>query len=130
VGIVTLKRGKQRLQDLDLTRFLRKELNDPELLTFWDVDTQQWVLAYWVHKDQGVVNVIEHLGTDLSYVDRAWVKNLKASKAGLTCAEIKDRLITSAKAQYAAEQAELEEYNAVQDWVQKKSGSPVPVLLG
>ena len=130
MGIFTIDKAVHRIIETDFVRMLRRELRDPYLFTAINLETGEWFLAYWVNRDKGLANDIEHLGIDFSGATRKLVHELRASRKGITGADIKKRFAQVSKRRYEIEVEEGNEYDEMQNWLQKKSGSPVPIMVG
>ena len=63
-GITELKYSEHQVEDTEIVRFLRKELQDSSLVTFRNRETGNWVLAHWVDQSRNLVNEIDDIGHD------------------------------------------------------------------
>ena len=111
-------------------RQLRRSLRDESLFTAYNTETGQWFLAYWINKDRGLANDVDDLGPNMEFATRKLVKQLEQSRAGVTATDIKKRFEKAVRRGWEIETEEAQERSEVSDWVQKKSGSPVPILTG
>lgn len=123
-----IRPGEHKVRDTEFARFLRRHLNDPELFTCFNSKTGEWFLAYWVLKDQGVACDVSSLGVH-PVGSRELVRNLEATRKSASWEDLKRVIVRSAKAEYEQEIEEAEERQDVQNWVQKKTGSEIPVLF-
>jgi hypothetical protein len=130
MGIFKMRAGEHVVRDTDFARFLRRQLNDETLFTGYNLKAQRWFLGMWVRKDQGYASDIADLGADMELASRSLVKDLERSRDGLTAADIKRNLVRADRRAVDLERQEAEEFQEVQNWAQKKSGSTVPVLMG
>lgn len=118
------------VRETEFCDFLRRHLRDPELFTAFNVMTGRWFLGLWVRKDQGVAQDVEDLGANLELATRGLVKDLERSRDGITKEDMRNSLLRKERTFVDGEVAFGEEFQEMQDWTQKKSGSPIPALLG
>jgi len=128
MGIFTIRRDEHRIIETEFVRYLRRTLRDESLFTAYNVQTKRWFLAYWVNKDRGLANDVDDLGPNLEFATRKLVKQLERSREGVTASDIKKRIERTMRRGWEIETEEAAERHEVQDWVQKKSGSSIPIL--
>ncbi|MHC4511295.1 MAG: hypothetical protein ACYTAO_20490 [Planctomycetota bacterium] len=128
MGPFTIRRDEHRIIETDFVRHLRRTLRDDSLFTALNVQTGQWFLAYWINKDRGLANDVDDLGPNMEFATRKLVNQLECSRAGVTAEDIKKRFERAVRTGWQIETEEAQERREVQDWVQKKSGSPIPIL--
>lgn len=130
MGTFTIRRGEHKIIETDFVRYLRRQLRDESLFTAYNVETGRWFLAYWINRDRGLANDVDDLGPNMEFATRTLVKQLERSRAGVTAKDIKQRFDRAVRTGWELETQEAQERQELQNWVQKKSGSPVPVLTG
>ena len=128
MGPFTIRLGEHVIRETDFVRHLRCRLRDPSLFTAYNTETQQWFLAYWINKDRGLANDVDDLGPNMEFATGKLVKQLERSRDGVTANDIKKRFCSAVRRGWEVETEEAQERHEVQDWVQKKSGSPIPIL--
>ena len=128
MGPFTIRPGEHVIRETDFVRHLRCRLRDPSLFTAYNTETQQWFLAYWINKDRGLANDVDDLGPNMEFATGKLVKQLEKSRDGVTANDIKKRFENAVRCGWEVEIEEAKERHEVQDWVQKKSGSPIPIL--
>lgn len=128
MGIFPINRSEHRIIETDFVRHLRRTLRDGSLFTAYNTQTKRWFLAYWVNKDRGLANDVDDLGPNMEFATRKLVKQLEQSRKGVTANDIKGRFERAVRRGWEVETEEAMERHEIQDWVQKKSGSPVPIL--
>ena len=124
-----MKPGEHVVRDTEFARYLRRHLRDESLFTAFNTVSGRWFLALWIRKDQGLAQDIEDLGENLELATRALVVALERSRDGITAEDLKKRFIRSEQRGMQIDIAEAQEFNEMQDWVQKKTGSEIPVLI-
>ncbi len=130
MGPFTIRLGEHKIIETDFVRHLRRRLRDDSLFTAYNTETQQWFLAYWINKDRGLANDVDDLGPNMEFATGRLVKQLERSRDGVTATDIKKRFERAVRRGWEIETEGARERQEVQDWVQKKSGSDVPVLIG
>lgn len=128
MGPFTIDRREHQIIETDFVRHLRRRLRDDSLFTAYNTETKQWFLAYWINKDQGLANDVDDLGPNMEFATGRLVKQLEKSRDGVTASDIKKRFERAVRSGWEVETEEAKERHEVQDWVQKKSGSPIPIL--
>lgn len=130
MGTFQIDRREHRVIETDFAKFLRRELRDRSLFTAYNVQTGRWFLAYWINKDRGLANDVDDLGPNMELATAKLVTQLRRSREGVTADDIKRRFERAARTGWEIETQEAQERQEVQDWVQKKSGSSIPILTG
>lgn len=113
---------KHFIRETEASRFFQRHLNDPGMLTFFNTETQQWILAYWVHKGKGIVAEIEDLGKDFELLDRKLQKEITSCYGPCDMSVVRKRLLDTAQRQEQAKNDELCESQETWDWCKKKMG--------
>lgn len=122
--------GEHVVRETEFGSFLNRHLRDPDLFTGFNTVTGRWFLGLWIRKDQGVAQDVEDLGENLELADKQLVKDLERSREGITKDDMRKALLRHEMRGIEVETEFAQEHQEVQNWVQKKSGSPVPALMG
>jgi hypothetical protein len=130
MGPFTIRLGEHKVIETEFVRQLRRRLRDESLFTAYNTATRQWFLAYWINKDRGLANDVDDLGPNMELATRKLVKQLEQSRAGVTANDIKKRFERAVRRGWEIDTEDAQERAEVQDWVQKKSKSPMPILTG
>ena len=130
MGIFRMRAGEHQVRDTEFGRYVRKQLRDPNLFTGYNTIEKRWFLGLWIRKDQGVAQDIDDLGAEMELATRELVRMLERSRDGVTTDDLKRSVVAAEKRGLDFERQECEEFQNMQNWVQKRSGSPVPVLMG
>lgn len=130
MGPFTIRRDEHQIIETDFVRYLRRRLRHAALFTAYNATTGRWFLAYWINKDRGLANDVDDLGPNMEFATRKLVNQLEHSRSGVTAADIKKRFERAVRTGWQIETEEAQERQEVQDWVQKKSGSSIPILTG
>lgn len=130
MGIFKIKRDEHRVIETGFACFLRRHLRDNALFTAYNIKAKRWFLGLWLNKDRGVAQDVDDLGVHMELATRDLVMGLERSREGITAADMRKSLLRCDKNRYVAECEAAEERQEVQDWLQKKTGSELPVLMG
>jgi len=130
MGIFPIDRAEHRIIETDFVRHLRRRLRDNSLFTAYNTQTKRWFLAYWINRDRGLANDVDDLGSNMEFATAKLVKQLERSRSGVTAKDIKRRFERAVRTGWEVETQEAQERQELQNWVQKRSGSDVPVLTG
>jgi hypothetical protein len=126
MGITILRRGIHRVVDTPFVRHLRVRLNDPDLVTFFNLETGQWILGYWLSRTRGMVDEIDDLGPRMELANRGLAEELVACRRVTDFRSVKRRLLRKRKAQAQEQLDSLEECHDQRAWL-KKRGIPPPM---
>ena len=130
MGTFTIRRGEHKIIETDFVRHLRRRLRDETLFTAYNVETKRWFLAYWINRDRGLAMDVDDLGPNMEFATSTLVKQLERSRDGVTAADIKRRFERAVRRGWEIDTEEAQERQELQDWVQKRSCSDVPILTG
>jgi len=132
MGITKLRRGVHFIRDTEAAKYLRRHLNDPDLITFFNAETGQYVLAYWVNRDRAIVDEIDDLGPNFEVMTHEFIRSLEESRRGTDPKELKRKLLRNAKRRTGRELERLEEHNDQYDWMKKRTAdkAPLPYMYG
>lgn len=109
MGPTQLDRSKHILRETSQVRDLRRMLDDPDLVTFFNVETGQWILAYWLDKSKGRVDEIDDLGPNFELLTRSFVESLRQSRRATDFKDLKRGLQRAARTKHLQWQDEMEE---------------------
>jgi hypothetical protein len=130
MGIFTVRAGEHVVRETPFADFLRRHLRDPNLFTGYNMIEGRWFLGLWIRKDQGLAQDIDDLGANLELASRDLVKMLERSRDGVTKDDIMRSIVAAENKGLEFETQQAQEFNEAATWLQKKSGSNVPVLMG
>jgi len=130
MAMFQMQRDVHVVRDTEFSRFLQRHLRDETLFTAYNMQEKRWFLAYWVRKDTAIAYDIDDLGVNMELADKRLVQQLERARDGVTKSDMKKELIRNEMAGIEIETRAAEEFQEIQNWTQKKSGSPVPALLG
>lgn len=127
MGITQLNPQRHLVRDTPHTHYLRRHLKDEALLTYFNLDTQQWVLGYWIDRNRGVIDEIEDLGPNFERLTRELVKSLERTYAFYTKDDLKKRYLRRARHFEQKMREETAEANEQWNWCKKRTKEKAPV---
>lgn len=130
MGPFKFNRAEHELVNTQFASFLRRHLRDEDLFTAVNKQTGRWFLGYWINRDTGLANDVDDLGPNMEFATRELVKQLARSRQGVTARDVQKRFTDAQLRGIEIETQDAQERQEVQDWLQKRSGSDIPVLYG
>ncbi len=130
MAMFQMKRDVHILRDTEFGRFLQRHLRDDTLFTAYNMVEGRWFLAYWVRKDTAIAYDIDDLGVNMELATKELVIQLERARDGVTKTDMMKALMRKEMKGIEIETQAAVEFQDMQDWTQKKSGSSVPALLG
>ena len=126
--MVQLEREKHWVRETDAVRFLRRELNDPDLITFWNAQVGHWTLAYWIDKGKGVVEDVRRLGKSYDagpQLTPELVHSMKATNKPTDFKRLRKSLLEHHKAELRARDDKNREDRDQRAWLRKHGSDGV-----
>lgn len=77
-----LDKNIHHVADLPLTHFLRREFDDPTLMTYRHAESLNWVVGYWVSRAKGVIRELLIIGGSPAAFARQHVERLRKMLRG------------------------------------------------
>lgn len=126
--VFRIRKPEHALVDTALAGDLRRRYKNPNLFTVFNTRSKVWFLARWLIRDKGIAEELLDLGK--GDAPRLQGRIYWAPPDASEGTSEADRIKRNAAAFEVAEREESEEFQRVQNWVQKRSGSPIPVIMG
>ncbi len=111
---------KHVVKDTPAAKLFRRKLKFDNVLTFWNGETGQWVLAYWVDKKQHLVDEMEDLGMAFEQVTPDFVKMIVTCWKTVNWKVKKERLLSKEKDRVRKENEGIREQQERYDWAKKQ----------
>ena len=119
---------KHVVKDTPVARFFRRALGVEDIITFYHMETGQWILAYWVNKLGNIVDEIDDLGTHFELVTPEFVDMVRSGWGGINWAEKKKWFLAKHKEKITKDnEASIQDQDRW-DWAKKRSGK-IPYLV-
>jgi len=72
--LTTLRADRHVLKDTPTAKLFRRLLSCPDIITFWNAVTGEWILAYYIDKRQKLVDEMEDCGMRFEKVTPEFVE--------------------------------------------------------
>lgn len=114
------------VKDTTTARMFRRRLHFDDIITFFSLETGQWILAYWIDKRIRLVDEIEDLGANFELATQELVKQIAQCWGPINWKAKKVRLISKYKDRCRKEVDEVIENQERYDWLKKRMAQPIP----
>lgn len=127
MSLVVVTPEKHVVKETEAGRMFRRLLKFDDIFTYFNAETGQWVLAYWVNKLGRVADEVEDLGPAMEQLTPQLVNQI------VTCWkpvdwQKKKKMILSRQADFLRKQNEaIIEENQRYKWAQKRMRERAPV---
>lgn len=122
--------SKHVVRDSPTARLFRRKLNSPNIFTFWNGETGEFILAYWVDERRRLCDEMEDLGMGFEKVTPELVQMIVTCWKPINWKEKKSRLISKEKDRVRKEVEKIQEEQSRWDWAKKRMTArglkPVP----
>lgn len=121
---------KHLVRETPVAKTLRRQLKFQDIVTFWSVETGQWILAYWVDKKRRVVEEMEDMGMAFELATPELIQSITSCWRRINWGEKKKRLLSKEADRIRRENDDLAEDQKRWDWAKKQINSrgrnPIP----
>lgn len=120
-----LDNTRHHVRETEAVRFLRRELNEPELLTYWDATAGTWSLGYWFNRTQGLVDYLDDLGKSYEagpVLTRESVRKYRAWHRPPDWAAHKKRIASAERERLREFMEQHEEHTDSMEYLRRKTG--------
>ncbi len=117
------------IKDTPTARLFRRKLKEPGVITFFSLETGQWILAYYIQRSVGLVDEVEDLGTNLELVTPELVQQICQCWGKIDWKAKKQRLLFKERSRIRKKDDDLIEEQARFDWAKKKMGGDLPYMF-
>lgn len=118
--LTVINPSKHVVKDTPTAKLFRRKLNFPDMLTFWNGETGEWILAYWVSKKQHLVDEMEDLGMAFEKVTPDFVKMIVTCWKTVNWKVKKERLLSKEKTRVRKESESIVDQQERYDWAKKR----------
>lgn len=115
------------VKDTSTARFFRRKLNEPDVMTFWHVETGNWILAFWVHKGKRIVEELEDLGPQCQAVTPEFVNMIVSCYGPVDFRKKKKAILSRQKSRIRKQTEDILAYQEKWDWLKKRTKDTVPI---
>lgn len=118
--LTTINPNKHVVKDTSTARLFRKRLNFPDIFTFWNGETGEFVLAYWVCKRRHLCDEMEDLGMAFEKVTPELIQMIVTCWKTVNWKAKKVRLVSKENDRIRNEVDRIQEEQRRWDWAKKK----------
>ncbi len=118
--LTIIQPSKHVVKDTPVARMFRRRLNFEDILTYWNGETGEWVLSYWVSKQRRLVDEMEDLGMAFEKVTPDLVKMIVTCWKPVNWKAKKERLVSKEKDRVRNEIDKIQEEQRRWDWSKKR----------
>lgn len=129
MSLTIISPEKHVLKDTPATRFFRRILKTEDIITFFSVESGQWILAYWVNRIGRVVDEIDDLGTNFEKITPELTHQIRTCWGEVDWAAKKKFLLSKNNEKLKNDQEELIQDQERWDWAKKKLNGKIPYLI-
>lgn len=116
------------VQETPTAKLFRKLLKCPDIFTYFNLDTGQWILSYWVSKPIHLAEEMDDLGAAFELVNAQFVDMICRCWKPVDWKQKKKMLLRKEKRQLERESEKIIQEQERYDWLKKrmKDKSPLP----
>jgi hypothetical protein len=131
VSVTVLRPDIHLVKDTPASKFFRRQLRDPDILTFWCQPTGMWVLAYWLSRSKRIVDEMEDLGANFELMTDDLVNMLVSCYGSVDLKRTKKRLLSKNADRIRKQNDDIYESQERWDWLKRKTShkSPIPYVF-
>lgn len=108
------------VKETPTAKMFRRRLNFEDIFTFWNGETGEFILAYWVCKRRHLCEELEDLGMAFEKVTPGFVKMIVACWKPVDWKAKKKRLVSKEKDRIRNEIDKIQEEQKRWDWAKKR----------
>ena len=112
--------SKHVVKDTPASRMFRRHLKFDDIFTFWNAETGEWILAYWVDKRRHLCDEMEDLGMSFEKVTPDLTQMIITCWKRINWGVKKSRIVSKEKDRIRKETEKIQEEQKRWDWAKKK----------
>jgi hypothetical protein len=125
---------KHLVRETPVVKVFRRQLKFQDIITFWSIETGQWILAYWIDKKRKIVEEIDDLGVSFELVTPDLLRSITVCWRTVNWKAKKQRILSKEADRVRAQNDELIEDQSRWDWAKKRLSNrgraPIPFAFG
>jgi len=131
MSFTIIRNDKHVVKKTIASNFFSRALKCRDIMTFFHLETGQWILGCWLHKNSKVVEEIEDLGPHMEAMsDPSFVKMIRQGWGGVDWKALKRRYLHREKEKITKEAEEIIQDQDRWDWAKKKNPRvPIPYMV-
>lgn len=129
MSVTVLNPHQHLVRETPAAQFFRRRLRDPDMMTFWNQSTGQWILAYWLHKTLRIVDEIEDLGARFENMTQGFIEMIVGCYGPVDLKKTKRRLLEKNRSNIRKQTEDILDQQEKWDWLKKKMSRPFPYMF-
>ncbi len=121
-----LKPSVHVVKETPAAKLFRRRVHCPDILTFFSLETGQWILAYWISRKIRLVDEIEDLGANFELLNSELVNQISHCWGPVDWKAKKNRLISKLRDQERERDDTIVEHQERYNWLKEKMKRPIP----
>ncbi len=130
MSLTVIQPSKHVVKDTPVAKMFRRRLKFDDVVTFWSIDTGEWILGYWVDKRLRLVDEMEDLGMMFEKVTDELVDAIVTCWKAVDWRAKKQRLVSKEKDRVRNEVDKIREEQRRWDWAKRRlearGARPIP----
>lgn len=128
--LTVIRTDRHVVKETPAAKMFRRRLGFEDIFTFWNGETGEWILSYWVDKRRRICEEMEDLGMSFEKVTPELVRMIVACWKPVNWKVKKARLISKEKDRIRNQIDRIQEEQRRWDWASKKLANrgikPIP----
>lgn len=129
MSLTVISPQKHVLKDTPTSRMFCRILGTDDMVTFFNLETGEWILAYWVNRLGRVVDEIEDLGASFEKLNPALVHQIRTCWGHVDFKKKKARLLSKHHDKIRKSQEDILQDQDRWDWAKKRLNGKVPYFF-
>jgi hypothetical protein len=130
MSTVFITPAKHILKETEIGRLFRRLLKFQDIFTYWNAETGQWILAYWVNRLGNIADEVEDLGMAMELVTPPFVKQIVDCWKPVDWRLKKKMILRRAKNFKTKKDEQIIQSQDTWDWAKKRLGDRAPIPFG
>lgn len=127
MSLVHIRADIHVVRETEASRMFRRLLNFPDIFTYWNAETGQWVLGYWINRMSSLADEIEDLGAGMECLTSEMVSQIVNCWKPVDWAKKKRNILAREQRFIKRKNEEITEENEKWKWLKKRIGDKAPV---
>lgn len=115
------------VKDTGAARFFRRQLREPDVMTFWNSETGQWIMGFWVHRGKRIVEEVDDLGPNCERVTPAFVEMVIQCYGPVDFKKKKKRILSKNRDRIRKQNDDIAADQERWDWLRKRTKDKCPI---
>lgn len=130
MSTVYIQSERHVVKQTPTSAFFQRELKNPDIFTYFNMDTGQWILAYWLNRMARLADEIEDLGAAFEAVTPRMVEDVKRCWGPINWAKKKRLILDRERRRKQKKDEAIIQDQERWDWLKKKTQDKSPIPFG